>query len=519
MAHSSTTEPPTDEVPVLALPVLPGYELEVAIGRGGFADVYRGRQTALDRPVAIKVIDAGDRGDPKLFSRVRTEALTLGRFQHPNIVPVYDYARLEGKVFIVMELLVGEDLNRRLSRAGKVDEGTAWQIARQAAAGLAHAAAHGVVHRDIKPANLFLLPAPAGIALPPGVPLVKVTDFGLARARWAVDGGSSQMTARGSTLGTPAYMAPEQHGGSGDVDHRADIYALGATVYHMLAGRPPFTGTTVWELIARKQAGAPPLPGVSPESAELVADLMATAPADRPLGYDELLARIDRLPCVAGTAVLPHFTFRRRKRRRWHLPAAVLLGAVAAGGWAAWPKGPAQKGFLAAEPPMPLFSGKGLDRWNSEGGEWLLATDDEKLRVLQGSGRARLKLPPYTDFQLSLGLDSRNGPAEVRVGRDGGPLYAVRVESGSATFGVRAKPDAALRPLGPAAASKPRPGGRPYLEVKLERSGGEWTAWFDGTLLGSIADPTRPDPAAWLLTEGGPVRLDTAEITPLLPAP
>ncbi len=120
-------DPPADdvltvEVRVLPVPVLAGYELEEAIGRGGFADVFRGRQVALDRPVAVKVIDPGACGDPKLFTRVRTEALTLGRFQHPNIVPVYDYARQDERVFIVMELLVGEDLGRRIGRAGRLNE-------------------------------------------------------------------------------------------------------------------------------------------------------------------------------------------------------------------------------------------------------------------------------------------------------------------------------------------------------------------------------------------------------------
>ena len=515
----------TVEVPIRPVPALPGYELDEAIGRGGFADVFRGRQVALDRPVAVKVIDPGACGDPKLFTRVRTEALTLGRFQHPNIVPVYDYVRQDGRVFIVMELLVGEDLGRRLGRAGKLNEQTAWHVARQAAAGLAHAAAHGVVHRDIKPANLFLMAPPAGVTLPAGVPLVKVTDFGLAQARWAVDGGSSQLTARGTSLGTPAYMAPEQHGGAGPVDHRADLYALGATVYHMLAGRQPFVGATLWDLLAKKQANRPaPLDGVSAESAELVADLMASRPDHRPADYEELLARIDRLPVMAATAVLPKYSTRRRG---WLWPVASGLVAATVVVGALWATRPAAQAttpprtYTAAESPMPLFNGRGLGRLAAEAGsEWGLAADDEKTRVVEGSGKAKLRLLPYPDYQLTLGLDRRAAVVELQVGRDAGPRHAVRVEAGAATFGVRETPGGEFRPLGPASAGRPaasRPG-RPYTEVRVERSGDGWAAWYDGMPLGRATDPGRPDPTAWLVVDGPPVRLDTAELTPLVPA-
>jgi hypothetical protein len=267
---------------------------------------------------------------------------------------------------------------------------------------------------------------------------------------------------------------------------------------------------------------------VSPEGAALLAAMMASRPDDRPSDYDELIARIDALPAVAG-AVTPAAVPvpRRRTRRRWRWPAAVgLIAAVAlvAGGlWAAWPRPETSAGrYVASEPPMPLFSRAGFDRWTPEAGEWGLAADDEKVTVMEGRGRVRLRLPPFADYQLTLGLDPREAAAaEARVGRAAGPVYAVRVDlAGGATFGVRDTPDGAFRPLGPAVPVPPaaaRPGGRPYLEVKLERTGGAWAAWFDGKPLGRAADPARPEPAAWLLVEGGAARVDTAELTPLVP--
>src|SRR5207237_6480150 len=123
-------------------------------------------------------------------------------------------------------LLEGEGVGRRPRRAGRLDERTAWGIARQAAAALARAADRGVVHRDVKPANIFLTDAPVGAGLPPGVPLVKVADFGLARVRWADGPPDDRLTGDGAILGTPHYMAPAQYRGAAEVDHRADIYAL-----------------------------------------------------------------------------------------------------------------------------------------------------------------------------------------------------------------------------------------------------------------------------------------------------
>src|SRR5262249_28528733 len=146
--------------------------------------------------------------------------------------------RHEGRLYFAMELVEGEDVEQRVEQRGPLDEATAWGLARQAASGLAHAAGFGIVHRDVKPANLLLVEPPAGFPLPHGLPLVKIADFGLAFLAEEAE-TRTRLTATNATVGSPHYMPPEQLEGA-SVDVRADIYALGATVYHMLAGQPPF---------------------------------------------------------------------------------------------------------------------------------------------------------------------------------------------------------------------------------------------------------------------------------------
>src|SRR5689334_15309944 len=300
---------------------LPDYEITSTLGVGSFGTVMKARQLRLDRVVALKIIQLDGIVNPALVARFKLEAVTLAKLHHPNIVQVYDYGFHGGRMFIAMELLEGEDLWQRLKRAGKLDERAAWAVARQTASALAHAAGHGVIHRDIKPSNLFLIPAPPGVGLPPGVPMIKVTDFGLARTSWATDAADGRLTSPGAVLGTPAYMAPEQYRGAADLDHRVDIYALGATVYHALAGRPPFEGTTVWDVMAQKLELTPrSWPAVSRESVELIAAMMAPDAAKRIGTYEELLTRIDRLPTARGSIPPPaHRTpaGTRIPRRRW----------------------------------------------------------------------------------------------------------------------------------------------------------------------------------------------------------
>jgi serine/threonine protein kinase len=147
-------------------PTIPGYEILSVLGRGACGVVYRARQLKLDRIVALKTVQLQSPSRSTALARFELEAVALAKLQHPNIVNVFDYGHHDGQVYMAMELLDGEDLERRLRRLGRLDDRTAWTIARQTAAALSHAAALGIIHRDIKPANLFLVPPPTGFGLP-----------------------------------------------------------------------------------------------------------------------------------------------------------------------------------------------------------------------------------------------------------------------------------------------------------------------------------------------------------------
>jgi eukaryotic-like serine/threonine-protein kinase len=282
--------------------VVPGYELLGVIGHGGMGVVYRARQTTLDRIVAIKTILVSQMADPQMAMRFEKEARAVARLQHPNIISAIDFGQHDGRLFFVMELVEGEDLeilirrNREQGRLGTATEELAWGLARQAASGLAHAAEQGIVHRDIKPANLLLVEPPAGFPLPPGMPLVKIADFGLAFLTSEAE-TKTRLTAANTAVGSPHYFAPEQLGGQA-VDGRADIYALGATVFHLLAGQPPYAGLPLTQILTQKLTADSPrlktlVPDFGDETDSLVADMMARQVDQRIGSYTELLQRID----------------------------------------------------------------------------------------------------------------------------------------------------------------------------------------------------------------------------------
>ena len=212
---------------------IPGYEILGELGRGGMGVVYKARQQSLDRVVALKMILASSHASPTAITRFLHEAKTIALLTHPHIVQVFDYGSHEGKPYFSLEYLEGGSLADELrgepqapARAASMVEALAQAVQ------VAHE--RGIVHRDLKPANVLLATD--------GTP--KITDFGVAKR------GDSVMTATGDVLGTPSYMAPEQAGGKTDqVGPAADIYALGAILYEMLTGRPPFRGASAWETI------------------------------------------------------------------------------------------------------------------------------------------------------------------------------------------------------------------------------------------------------------------------------
>jgi serine/threonine protein kinase len=252
---------PTPAAVAAEPPVVPGYEILGELGRGGMGVVYRARQVALPRTVALKMIRNGAHAGPRELARFRAEARVLARLQHPNIVQIYDVGEAAGRPYFALEFLAGGSLAQHLNGTPLPVRPAARMVETLARA--VHAAhVRGVVHRDLKPANILLVPRNPGPVTGPetirdvhaltaerGVlnATPKITDFGVAKCV-AGDGeapGPHSATVTGEVLGTPQYMAPEQAAARRQpVGPATDVYALGAILYELLTGRPPFTGDT-----------------------------------------------------------------------------------------------------------------------------------------------------------------------------------------------------------------------------------------------------------------------------------
>jgi hypothetical protein len=230
-----------------------GYPIVGALGRGGMGVVYKARDRALPRFVAVKVLRGAARLSESGRARFRREAEALARLQHPNVVQILGTGEHDGQPYLVLEYVAGGSLDDRLRGQPQPPRDAALLVERLArAVGAAHRV--GIIHRDLKPANVLLAPAAPGDSgsTPYGIP--KVSDFGLARS---ADPGE-RLTVGGALAGTPHYMAPEQTAGAGErVGPATDVYALGVILYEMLTGRPPFEAATSFELLARVSAEAP----------------------------------------------------------------------------------------------------------------------------------------------------------------------------------------------------------------------------------------------------------------------
>ena len=264
------------------------YQLLRRLGRGGMADVYLAQQTSLKRQVAIKVLKADLAEDDGYVRRFHHEAQAAAALVHPNIVQIFEVGEAEGVHFIAQEYVRGQNLKQFISRNGATDPLMAVNVIRQVASALQKAAQMAVVHRDIKPENIML--ATTGE--------VKVTDFGLARITDSAQ--QNELTQIGITLGTPLYMSPEQVEGS-SVDARSDIYSLGITSYHMLAGRPPYEGETALSIAVQHVKQDPTnLRDIRPDLVEelinMVHKMMAKRPEDRYESAAALLKDLRKIP-------------------------------------------------------------------------------------------------------------------------------------------------------------------------------------------------------------------------------
>jgi len=217
-----------------------GYKILTKIGQGAMGSIYKALQISMDRVVAIKCLASKYSQNDKFRERFLREARAVARLNHPNIIQGIDVGDSNGVHYFAMEYIDGPTVGELLKRGGALDEKRAINIVTQISRALQHAFNHGIIHRDIKPDNIML--TREGVA--------KLCDLGLAKLQTKEDGDASG-TRPGASMGTPYYIAPEQARGEQNVDTRADIYSLGASFYHMVAGEVPFVGQSAADVISK----------------------------------------------------------------------------------------------------------------------------------------------------------------------------------------------------------------------------------------------------------------------------
>ncbi len=302
------------------------YVIERQLGRGGMATVYLAQDLQHERPVALKVLHpelAASLGAERFQREIRMAA----SLQHPHILGVYDSGSIDEYLWFTMPFVEGESLRDRIDREGQLAIPDAVRITREAALALDFAHRRGVVHRDIKPENILLIDGQAMVA-----------DFGIARA---MQSGDESLTQTGMSIGTPAYMSPEQASGEKNVDARTDVYALGCVLYEMLAGEPPFAGPTAQAVIMRVMTEtARSLMAVratiTPQLAAVITQAMAKSAADRFATSGEFARALESATTVTGTVPSAPAAARRSPKLVGAGIAAAVLIVVAAIAAVAW---------------------------------------------------------------------------------------------------------------------------------------------------------------------------------------
>jgi serine/threonine protein kinase len=228
------------------------YKITSLIGEGGMATVYEAEHEILGSKAAVKVLHPFLSANPQIKERFKNEARLMASLNHPNITKVFDFDDQEDRLAILMEFMEGEDLNRKIKSGKKPTETEIRSIFTQTLSAFQYAHEKGIVHRDIKPSNIFILPDGQ----------VKILDFGIAK----IFGQGNEMTQTGTQMGTPVYMSPEQVRAEKSIDHRSDIYSLGATLFFTLNGNPPYDSQTDSQFDIFQKIVYQPLPALSEPS-------------------------------------------------------------------------------------------------------------------------------------------------------------------------------------------------------------------------------------------------------------
>jgi serine/threonine-protein kinase len=324
---------------------LGSHEITALLGKGGMGEVYRARDSKLNREVAIKILPDEFSNDPERVARFHREAQSIAALNHPNIAAIYELSEAQGTRFLVLELVEGETLAERLSR-GALSVSESFRIAAQILEALEAAYEKGIVHRDLKPANVKITPDGK----------VKVLDFGLAKAMSGANASPSRRshqlmadsrpnvslsnsptintaaTNPGVILGTAAYMSPEQAKGFA-VDHRSDLFSFGCVFYEMLTGRQAFAGDTVSEILAsilKTEPDFSPLPpNLNRRIVELLRRCFAKNPKNRWHAAADMRAELE---AIENTPAPPQVAVEPRARFGWKYAAVIVVGVILLGG-------------------------------------------------------------------------------------------------------------------------------------------------------------------------------------------
>ncbi len=426
------------------------YRILGVLGRGGMGAVYRAEDPRLKRELAIKVLLPELTADPRAKARFVREAQAQAKVEHDHIVAIHQIGEANGVPFIAMPLLKGQSLAAALLQNPRPPLNEVVRIGREIAAGLAAAHAAGLIHRDIKPSNIWLEGPKRR---------VKILDFGLARGAGPIsESGSEPITGAGAIMGTPAYMSPEQ-ARSQPADPRSDLFSLGAVLYQMTTGKMPFTGTSVFDVIAAVVSHDPPpvlavAPDVSPEVADLIHRLLAKNPEGRPRSAEAVAEELEgfeherTLPQgvrpvvtlsdgsapsdpwvdVALSQTEPEAA-EEHAGRRWLWAAVAGVGLIALVALALVlnrkpkevvenPQPPPVVPVVPAvdvaplphEPARPFFNGKDLDGWEGLPQHWTVKDGAIVGTIQPGQeGTFLCSKQKYTDFELAFDVKLTGG--------------------------------------------------------------------------------------------------------------
>lgn len=362
-------------------PVIPGYEILGELGRGGMGVVYKARQVAQDRLVALKMIHSGRETSPEDLGRFHDEAEAISRLRHPHIVQIYEVGEVKGRYYFVLEFVEGGTLADQI-QGRPIPPRPAAQLVEALARAMHYAHQRGIIHRDLKPGNVLLHGRRVFSNFPDDIDrqseewdfrrfMPKITDFGLAKL---LDRGDQQgHTSSGDVVGTPSYMAPEQAQGQAHlIGPRTDVYALGAILYEMLTGRPPFQGATPMDTLFQVHSAEPipPRQLVREVPVDLETICLKCLRKDPSRRYPTAEALADDLRRFLDGSPIRTQGVRRStsdRTRRWLHRAGMALAAVALGGLAGLAAFEFRRRFASSSPPpiSPLGSAATI-RGNSE---------------------------------------------------------------------------------------------------------------------------------------------------------